>query len=144
VIGSGGNGVVLGVTAKFENGRARKLAIKVPKKHTDQPNLDAERRWHQQYNGATHTVQHIDIADLARQNKVNGYSYPGGSQPFDEKALGILILERADHGNLWDFMNAVVRQRLRIPDQALWSIWLCSKKFGAVLMLIRILLTTNK
>ncbi|KAK0384202.1 hypothetical protein NLU13_8290 [Sarocladium strictum] len=133
IIGRGGNGMVLAMTAEFFDGDKRKLAVKIPRRQGNEAGLCAERKWHQQYQGATHTVQHVDISEIVRSKKKGGddQTHPDDTVPFDEQALGILVLERADHGNLWTFMNSVVRQKVQIPDQVLWSLWLCIVKMVA-------------
>lgn len=130
LVAVGGNGVVLSAKVRFQNRRERELIIKMTKDPA-QP-IQAERQWHQKYAGATHTVQVCDLNALARENAdpARAATYPSDPLVFDEEKLGILVLEKAVHGDLYQFLNRVTAHGLEIPAKALWSMWLCCKTIG--------------
>ncbi|KAH8179503.1 hypothetical protein LIA77_01022 [Sarocladium implicatum] len=140
LVAIGGNGVVLSARVRFQNRREQQVIIKMPRKVKDDEELERskkalreERKWHQKYAGATHTVQTCDLNVLARQNADPFWAatYPSDSLHFDEDELGIMVLERAEYGDLQDFLNRVKAHGLTIPRRALWSMWLCLTKMLA-------------
>ncbi|KAM5374642.1 hypothetical protein ACJZ2D_006420 [Fusarium nematophilum] len=130
VLAAGGHGFVTLWRVWFEGGVSKKIVIK--KGVGEWFNAGKESRWHLQYDGAEHTTQLIDLykigqkiqQDFSRENPLAPLKYKEG-EDFDAGRLNIVVFEFLDHGDLYDMLVKVSKQKLVFSDQILWGIWEC-------------------
>lgn len=127
VLGQGGFGMATLWNVIFEDESSIKAVIKIPI-HMNGTFRD-ELQWHLRYRGASHVTQSLnlqEIADNVRRRMNREHMINRGTR-FDQKRLGILVLEYADHGCLFDIMSKASYFDVHFSNKVLWEIWECCK-----------------
>ncbi|KAM0478185.1 hypothetical protein ACHAPX_005375 [Trichoderma viride] len=128
VLGQGGFGMATLWNVIFEDESSIKAVIKIPI-HMNGTFRD-ELQWHLRYRGASHVTQSLnlqEIADNVRRRMNREHMINRGTR-FDQKRLGILVLEYADHGCLFDIMSKASYFDVHFSNKVLWEIWECLVK----------------
>ncbi|UNI23653.1 hypothetical protein JDV02_009460 [Purpureocillium takamizusanense] len=129
ILGAGGFGYATLWEAVFEDGSSTLVVIKMPKPGSaDAESIQDELAWHKKYDGALHTVQAVDLNEIVRAKRMA----PGGSQlarirgpTFSPRFLNVMVLEYADHGNLYDMLAKLSYTQARLSNKVLWQLWDC-------------------
>lgn len=127
VLGKGGYGVATLWEAVFEDASTMKVVVKLGLGDEFEP--DMERGWHLRYEGASHIVQAVDLAQTAadkrsamRQSAGSGGRSISGRE-FDASELNVLTLEYAERGSLTDLLGRKAALGFNFSDKVLWGIW---------------------
>ncbi|KAH6885830.1 hypothetical protein B0T10DRAFT_608262 [Thelonectria olida] len=130
ILGAGGFGAATLWNVDFEGGISRKVVIKIPT--TEEFDPANETAWHNRYAGSQHTVQIVNLDQLAQQatdefrtnhpRKTLKYNRGIEFNPLRQKAM---VLEYMCHGDLFGILKKASEQNVQFPDRALWGIWEC-------------------
>ncbi|KAL6816534.1 hypothetical protein J3E69DRAFT_97576 [Trichoderma sp. SZMC 28015] len=128
VLGQGGFGIATLWHVIFEDQSSIKVVIKIPVR--ENADFDSELDWHLRYGGASHVTQALDIqamADSVRRRINRGHMINRGAR-FAPTNMGVLVLEYAERGSLYDMMAKASYFHTRFSSKVLWEIWECLVK----------------
>ena len=138
IIGEGGFGLATLWEATFEDDETKLVVIKMGRPNRSSPAFSAmtEFEWHIKYEGATHTVQTVDLQLIAMRKRQevlqrNGnrpalLRYEGGAF-FVPLQFNIMVLEYAQHGDLDHVLGSLFFRSISLSPRQLWQIWECRK-----------------
>lgn len=126
ILGQGGFGVASLWEAVFEDGKKRRVVLKMPLPGRGE--IQDELSWHERYFGASHVVQAIDlnriverkraVAGSASRERIRG-------ERFCCQRLNVLVLEYVKYGTFFDLMARASYYRTNFNNKVLWQIWDC-------------------
>jgi hypothetical protein len=134
VVGNGGQAWAVLCEVEFEDASKLKVVLKISLKgaHND---LAAEEAAHREYLDASHTVQALDLHEIAESKRDKLLERTNGraqlrftkGKMFNAKALKLVVFEYVPHGDMYNMLGKVYANNLNFNTRILWEIWECRK-----------------